>query len=234
MIELQQALKDKGFDPGPVDGIAGRRTIAAITAFQTANGLPADGVAGPATLAKLAGPAAAVPPAHALDNLSMPWLQEAMRNRGLREGPGSGTDNPTIMDWSKRLRINYAKDEISWCGLFVAHCVGLTLPTEPLPSNPLSARAYQKFGVPCPVPQPGAIMVFWRVARTDWRGHVGFYVGEDANGFHILGGNQGDAVTIARFPRDRFLEARWPRTAPAPVGKPRILAPNGRFSETEQ
>jgi len=36
---VQEALKEKGFDPGPIDGIYGWRTEAAIKKFQKANGL---------------------------------------------------------------------------------------------------------------------------------------------------------------------------------------------------
>jgi TPR repeat protein len=40
---LQHALNRRGFDAGPVDGIAGARTRAAIERYQRAEGLPADG-----------------------------------------------------------------------------------------------------------------------------------------------------------------------------------------------
>lgn len=40
---VQQALKDLGYEIGTVDGVIGRRTTAAITAFQTVAGLPVDG-----------------------------------------------------------------------------------------------------------------------------------------------------------------------------------------------
>jgi surface antigen len=40
---VQQALKDLGYDIGTVDGVIGRRTTAAISAFQTVAGLPVDG-----------------------------------------------------------------------------------------------------------------------------------------------------------------------------------------------
>jgi len=44
---LQQALKDKGFYSGVVDGNVGPKTEAAIKAFKIANGLNADSIAGP-------------------------------------------------------------------------------------------------------------------------------------------------------------------------------------------
>ena len=39
--KLQEALKAKGHDPGPIDGIMGSKTRAAIKAFQEASGLKA-------------------------------------------------------------------------------------------------------------------------------------------------------------------------------------------------
>ncbi len=39
---IQRALKDLGFDPGPIDGVVGAQTIAAFNAFQRERGLPVD------------------------------------------------------------------------------------------------------------------------------------------------------------------------------------------------
>ena len=50
---LQELLHKKGFDCGAVDGIFGSKTYAAVAAFQKANGLSADGIAGPLTWGKL-------------------------------------------------------------------------------------------------------------------------------------------------------------------------------------
>ena len=52
--ELQQALNDKGFDAGPVDGKAGRHTKAAIKKFQQAQNLTASGKLDQQTVAALA------------------------------------------------------------------------------------------------------------------------------------------------------------------------------------
>jgi putative chitinase len=57
---LQQALLDRGFNPGKVDGNFGPGTQAAVLAFQRSEGLLADGIAGVRTLAALQG--AAAPP----------------------------------------------------------------------------------------------------------------------------------------------------------------------------
>jgi putative chitinase len=51
--DLQQKLKNLGFDPNGVDGNFGPGTEAAVIAFQQANGLDADGKVGPNTRAAL-------------------------------------------------------------------------------------------------------------------------------------------------------------------------------------
>ena len=55
VAHLQQLLIDQGYDPGPVDGIFGPRTDAAVRSYQRDRGLAADGVVGPLTWASLTG-----------------------------------------------------------------------------------------------------------------------------------------------------------------------------------
>ncbi|MBM3271488.1 MAG: D-alanyl-D-alanine carboxypeptidase family protein, partial [Candidatus Sericytochromatia bacterium] len=50
---LQRRLADLGFDPGPIDGIFGPRTEAAVKAFQTARRIEIDGIVGPQTWGEL-------------------------------------------------------------------------------------------------------------------------------------------------------------------------------------
>jgi cell wall-associated NlpC family hydrolase len=52
---VQAALEAAGFSPDGVDGSYGPKTEAAVKAYQAANGLEADGIAGPKTWAKLFG-----------------------------------------------------------------------------------------------------------------------------------------------------------------------------------
>jgi peptidoglycan hydrolase-like protein with peptidoglycan-binding domain len=47
--DLQEALKALGHDPGPIDGIFGTTTEAAVKAFQQARGITTDGIVGKVT-----------------------------------------------------------------------------------------------------------------------------------------------------------------------------------------
>jgi len=53
--EIQLALREKGFDPGPIDGLFGEMTENAVAAFQASVGLIVDGEVGPNTDRELFG-----------------------------------------------------------------------------------------------------------------------------------------------------------------------------------
>ena len=53
VLQIQQALKAAGFDPGPLDGKYGPKTMAAVSAFQQSKGLKVDSIVGPQTLGAL-------------------------------------------------------------------------------------------------------------------------------------------------------------------------------------
>ncbi|MBX9884425.1 MAG: TIGR02594 family protein [Novosphingobium sp.] len=221
--EIQTALVKAGYRPGPIDGEWGRQTAAAVRAFQKDKGLEIDGIAGPKTLAALAALSA---PAGEVPAPSLPplvWLAEARHLLGLKEGPGA-LNNPTILEWAEETgMVMYRSDDIAWCGLFVAHCIASTLPDEPIPANPLGARNWASFGHSV-TPTRGAIMVFWRKSLQSGLGHVGFYMGEDAGAYCILGGNQADSVSLAWIAKDRFVTARWPNTFSQLLEGPTVLA----------
>lgn len=82
----------------------------------------------------------------------------------------------------------------------------------------LNARSYLEWGEPVDLvrAQRGDIVVFWRGSRDGWQGHVGFYHGIDGNNILVLGGNQGNAVSVAPYSADRLLGVRratQPRTS---------------------
>ncbi|MGE0583708.1 MAG: TIGR02594 family protein [Flavobacteriaceae bacterium] len=223
---VQARLAALGFDPGPIDGVRGRRTIVAIKAFQAAHGLTLDGLAGPLTFAALleagGGASAPSPDAH-------PWLDIAQAKMGLHEKANRlalaaflRSDGRTLGDPAK----------LPWCGDFVETCLALSLPGEPLPANPYLARNWLRFGR-ASSPGRGAVLVFWRGARTGQGGHVGFYHAEDARAFHVLGGNQANRVSICRISKSRLLGARWPVTALAGGGARMFARGEGALSSNE-
>lgn len=226
---IQQGLFSKGFLVGAIDGIWGRRTIAALKAFQEQSGLDADGIFGPRTARKLF-PLNGDAPAEPL----LPWIAEAESLIGLKEEPGPAS-NTKIIDLADAQNIDFNSDDIPWCGLFVAHCIGATLPEEALPASPLRARNWKSFGEAI-APRRGAVMVFSRGTPDSGLGHVGFYAGETDDSFLILGGNQSDKVGVGTYPRSRLLAARWPRTAMSLNGGEAVLpfeaGTDGRFSRS--
>ena len=104
---------------------------------------------------------------------------------------GLGTDQP---------------DEIAWCSSF-ANSVAwlLRLPR----SKSAMARSWLSVGVPIDLKDavPGYDVVI--LSRgTPPSGHVGFFAGLEGDRIHVLGGNQGDAVTVASFPATMLLGVR--------------------------
>jgi peptidoglycan hydrolase-like protein with peptidoglycan-binding domain len=45
--DIQEQLRERGFDAGPVDGLLGRRTCDAVRAYQKAAGMPVNGLLDP-------------------------------------------------------------------------------------------------------------------------------------------------------------------------------------------
>lgn len=153
-------------------------------------------------------------------------LLEALNLYGVKEKVGE-SDNPEILSWAKELNLpQYTADSIPWCGLFVA--IVAKRAGKPVVSNPLWAANWLKFGLSCK-PELGAVAVFSREGGN----HVGLYVGEDQDCYHILGGNQKDSVCISRLkkPRCRGFRAQY-RNKPVNV-RQIFLKPEGEVSFNE-
>lgn len=137
------------------------------------------------------------------------WLAKARTYLGTDEIKGS-RHNPKIVAWHKAVSGVEHPDEVPWCAAFV----GGTLKEADvsIAGVNLMARSFSKYGIAVPKTGKlpvGAIGVF-SSSRGPASGHVGYIVGSDANYVSVLGGNQSDSVTIARFSRSKLIDVRWP------------------------
>lgn len=143
-----------------------------------------------------------------------PWLIKAIGYLGEKEIRGP-KHNPKIVTFWQKIRLPGIKDdETPWCAAFVGACLELAGFVSTRKGN---ARSYKNWGRKLSKPCVGAIVVFWRGSRSGWKGHVGYLVGIDGKGrWLILGGNQGNAVSIRAYaapgqPGSRVLDIRWPK-----------------------
>jgi uncharacterized protein (TIGR02594 family) len=136
------------------------------------------------------------------------WLELAWADLGVAEGPGSA-DNPVVVRYyADAGHPEVRHDDVAWCAAFVGACLeraGI------ISTRSLAARSYLAWGEHLDEPRTGAIAVLSR-GDDPSLGHVGFLVGMTASQIILLGGNQGDAVSVESFDRSRLLELRWPVT----------------------
>lgn len=141
-----------------------------------------------------------------------PWLVEALSLVGTSERVGrSNKSNPVVVAMFGDCGHAGVKNSIStpWCAAFV----GSVLKRATLPNTgSLRAKSYIRYGEhvhdewdESAEHKRGDIVVLTRGAKSSPYGHVGFYVGETATRVKILGGNQGDAVSVESFPKDRVV-----------------------------
>lgn len=167
-----------------------------------------------------------------LDETAPRILIEAIKLYGTIEAENE-ENNPIILSWAREIggyaKDNYSQDSIPWCGLYVGVCAHRA--GWDVPHNPLWAFSWSNWGRPVPEPMLGDILVFSR----DGGGHVGFYVGEDHEAYHVLGGNQSDAVTFCRILKTRLKATRrCPWRIAQPLSVRRIfLQPTGGLSKNE-
>jgi uncharacterized protein (TIGR02594 family) len=148
--------------------------------------------------------------------MPLPWFSMATHFKGLSEVHGS-VDNPQIVEMFRVSGHPEVKDdETPWCAAFVGACLRLSGYRS---SGSLGARSYENFGRDVKsAPEKGCIVVFTRGNPKAGTGHVAFYDHDDGDNVVVLGGNQGDAVTLASFPKSRVLGYRMPvDTAPLPT-----------------
>lgn len=141
------------------------------------------------------------------------WMTEARKHIGLAEIPGP-KHHKEILRWLKKLQAWWSEDETPWCGTFVAHCMQEA--DLPIPTFWMRAKAWSEWGTRLSSPVPGCVVVFERKGG----GHVGFVVGRTSNNLlMVLGGNQGNRVSIAPFESSRVIGYFWPASVPLPLDR---------------
>lgn len=136
--------------------------------------------------------------------------------KGIREivGPSS---HHQIRAWIKRCEQEYPTDipiddsKYAWCGVFVGNVI-LEANTEgekrPKPPRYFqSAKNWQSWGKAVVEPkaaQRGDVVVLTRAGGH----HVAIVAGLTVGGLKVIGGNQGDAVSVAEYPWSRVVVVR--------------------------
>jgi uncharacterized protein (TIGR02594 family) len=127
---------------------------------------------------------------------------------GQAEVPGAGA-NQQIIAYHARTSLSAKSDETPWCASFVSWALEMA---DMISAHSARAMDYAGWGRELRQPAIGCIVVLRRVGG----GHVGFWMGERDGKVLVLGGNQGNRVSIAPYKLDDVVAYRWPSGTPRP------------------
>lgn len=130
-------------------------------------------------------------------------LKIAASRLGTREQAGL-KDNPWIVALLAAVGLRNEHDETAWCSAFmnwVMRQAGLQ------GTGSAAARSWLAWGVPLAVPVVGCVVVFKRDPNPA-QGHVALFLADLGDTLLVLGGNQGNAVSVAEYPKERMLGYR--------------------------
>ena len=132
------------------------------------------------------------------------WISEAFKHKGEKETAAFVKDDPFVsqlfaavglLNWTiNREEGPLTIQEGNWCAAFVSFCLKNAGVSYLSGFDGIRALKYKDYGPSVEAGKVvyGAIAVF----RRDGGGHVGFVVGRNGDQVDILGGNQGEAVTV--------------------------------------
>jgi len=134
------------------------------------------------------------------------WLEIAIDELGQAEIEGSH-HNPRILAYHQATSLKAADDETPWCAAFVNWCLS---EAHIVGTGKANARSFMTWGqaIALGKMRHGDIVIFER--NKPWQGHVGFVYAGKPDSIQVLGGNQGDAVSLAWYPMRRLLGIRRP------------------------
>lgn len=210
--KLVKDLTKLGYYSGPPTSLFDNEVLKAVRAFQmqgvdgAGRPLVVDGIVGPVTIAAIAAELAG-----ATGSAAPPAISPAVPAGGsararaalnvalaeLNRGAGESGGNNVGPDVDKYLN-HIVPAPADWCAGFVSYCFknsGLPMPY----SYSLGARDTLKqlkakgWGVTCSdanPPQPGDVIVWWRVAPSSWKGHIGLVLGYSGGIVTTIEGNK--------------------------------------------
>ncbi len=114
---IQEKLTALGYAPGPIDGVYGVATSAAVRAFQRDNGIEVDGVVGSETRKALRGtrkPRRQERLKRRASDIGAEALGEALKHIGKKERP-MNSNRTAFGKW-------FGVDGVAWCNTFVSYC----------------------------------------------------------------------------------------------------------------
>lgn len=147
--------------------------------------------------------------AYALPN-DPPHLKIAFANLGLRETPGPGSNPRIVAMYAISGNRGVKDDAVAWCSAFANYCI---VKGGSPGTNSLAARSWLAWGKardPANAVR-GDVLVFRRGSST-WQGHVCFFLGREGLRLVVIGGNQGDSVSVARLSAGALIGVRYAET----------------------
>lgn len=132
--------------------------------------------------------------------------ETAAQELGVHETPGPEA-TARIVEYASHTTLKAKTDEVAWCSSFT----NFVADTAGFPGTHLAnARSWLDWGVSLEAPVLGCVVILKRGDPPS--GHVAFCDHPDiSNGMiRCIGGNQGDAVKVSRFPVSTVLGYRSP------------------------
>jgi uncharacterized protein (TIGR02594 family) len=140
------------------------------------------------------------------------WIKRAFSDLGLHEIAGRDANARIVEMYARAGHSEVKDDEVAWCSAAV-NC--WMIESSLNGTGSLAARSWLAWGrsvdITKKIPR-GAVLIFRR-GNSSWQGHVTLCLDDNNGILTVIGGNQSDSVSLARYSRVALMGARWPDTA---------------------
>lgn len=134
----------------------------------------------------------------------MTLLKKAFEFYGLKEIVGKN-HNPQIIEFFHELGYDINNDETPWCSAILSY---ICIKSGYEFNKYLNARNWLNIGKKITNPKLGDIVIFWRIKKDGWQGHVGIFINKIGHTIYTLGGNQNNQFNIKGYSDSKLLGYR--------------------------